>query len=181
MSSAAFIADASLLRPVILVTGAWALMYYVFLILGPSARLNGFNAAQTRWGERAFGNLHEQSVALLPALWLHALFTSVPEAATMGWAYLAFRALYPIIWAIGGGFSMKVLISTVPGYGIIFWMFATTVAQVCFNVNLKGFAMQSNSLGCFFGAIAFIMLYEINSRITQNMFKGFFVEPKSKK
>ena len=44
------------------------------------------------------------------------------------------------------GFNMKDLMSTVPCYGIIFWLFATADVQVCLNFNLKALAMQSNSL-----------------------------------
>jgi hypothetical protein len=85
--------DAAPLAPVLLVTAAWAAMYYSFLQLGPSARLSGKGEAQATMGARAFGNLHEQSDIFLVALWVHALFWSVADAATMGWAYLGFRAL----------------------------------------------------------------------------------------
>ncbi len=179
MSSAAFISDAALLAPVISVTGAWAVLYYLFMQLGPSAALTGKVAEQVEWGRRAFGNLHEQSVIFLPALWMHALFTSVPEAAMMGWSYLAFRALYPILWAIGGGFGSQVFISTLPQYGIVIYMLAVPVVQVSFGVDLKAMAMGSNTIGCSIGVAAFFALFQINANITQNIFKSFFIKPKT--
>jgi hypothetical protein len=176
MSSSAFVADAAPLASVISVTGVWALMYYFFLQLGPSAALTGKAAGQVEWGRRAFGNLHEQSVIFLPALWLHALFTSVPEAALMGWTYLAFRALYPIVWAIGGGFTQKVFISTLPQYGIVIYMLAVPVAQASFGVDLKAMVMGSNALGCFIGFVAFFTLFQLNANVTQKIVENFFVK-----
>ena len=104
-------------------------MYYVFMMLGPTAGMAKKSAvrlntqphvphastakltdntcltcpqAQITWGNRAFGNLHEQSTIFLVSLWFHALFVSVEGAATMGWAYVIFRGCYPLLWAICG-------------------------------------------------------------------------------
>lgn len=177
--SSAFVSDAAPLAPVISVTGAWAVLYYIFMQLGPSAALTGKVAEQVEWGRRAFGNLHEQSVIFLPALWMHALFTNVSEAAMLGWAYLAFRALYPILWAIGGGFGSQVFISTLPQYGIVVYMMAVPVVQVSFGVDLKAMAMGSNTIGCSIGVVAFFALFQINANITQAIFKRFFVKRKA--
>ncbi len=60
------------------------------------------------------------------------------------------------------GFNMKDLMSTVPRYGIIFWLFATADAQVCLNFNMKALAMQSNSLDALFSTLVFVLLCKIN-------------------
>ena len=54
-------------------------------------------------GERAFGNLHEQSTIFLAAVWLHALFVDATTATTLGWAWLGFRFAYVAIWALTAG------------------------------------------------------------------------------
>ena len=60
--------------------GAWAFMYYLFMMLGPTAGMSRRSNAQREWGARAFGNLHEQSTIFLVSLWSHALFVSVRRA-----------------------------------------------------------------------------------------------------
>eukprot|EP01051_Picozoa_sp_SAG22_P011426 SAG22_NODE_1098_length_5567_cov_27.664045_2_plen_167_part_00 len=114
-------------------------MYYGFMQLGPTAGMSNRSKAQITWGNRAFGNLHEQSTIFLVSLWLHALFVSVDGAAALGWAYLLFRSLYPVLWAVCGPMpqSMAILWSTMPQYGINWWMMSTTVASTCFGLDLK--------------------------------------------
>ena len=69
-------------------------------------------------GERAFGNLHEQSIIFLVSMWMHALYVDVSTAATLGWAWLGFRLSYVVIWALTAGKIMPaILISTMPMYG----------------------------------------------------------------
>merc|ERR1711953_1532974 len=82
--------DAAPLAPVILVTSAWGLMYYAFMQLGPASGMGGYGESQKTWGSRTFGNLQEQSIIFIVALWLYGLFMDAGEAAHMGWAYLAF-------------------------------------------------------------------------------------------
>ena len=81
-------------------------------------------------GERAFGNLHEQSTIFLAAVWLHALFVDATTATTLGWAWLGFRFAYVAIWALTAGNIMPaILLATMPMYGIIIWLFATVRAM----------------------------------------------------
>lgn len=78
----------------------------------------GYSDKQIRMGERAFGNLHEQSIMFLVSLWMHALFVDVSTAASLGWAWLAFRLSYVVIWALTAGDIMPgILLSTMPMYG----------------------------------------------------------------
>ena len=81
-------------------------------------------------GERAFGNLHEQSTIFLAAVWLHALFVDATTATTLSWAWLGFRFAYVAIWALTAGNIMPaILLATMPMYGIIIWLFATVRAM----------------------------------------------------
>ena len=55
----------------------------------------------------------------------------------MGWAWLALRGLYPVIWALNGGMTMKILAVTLPMYGIVMWLMGSTVVHANFTVDLK--------------------------------------------
>mmetsp|Transcript_21202 Transcript_21202/g.34994 ORF Transcript_21202/g.34994 Transcript_21202/m.34994 type:complete len:181 (-) Transcript_21202:95-637(-) len=171
--------DAAPLAPVILVTGAWGAIYYPTMQLGPSALISGKGESQVKWGQRSFGNLHEQSTIFLVALWMHALFVNVSDAAQMGWVYLFLRALYPFTWAVSGGVTMppppQVLLSTMPQYGIVLWLLGTTVARVNFGVDLKT-KVGSNFLGCAFGVALFFACFIFNAAITQRVVVGCFKE-----
>lgn len=149
--------------------------------LGGSAKLGGKGPAQCRWGERAFGNLHEQSAIFLVGLWLHAAFFDVDGAAALGWTYLAIRALYPIVWALNGGMTMKQLGVTMPMYGIVIWLIATTVAQVNFGVDLKKAMLGSDVLGVAASVGVFFAVFMFNSAITQNVVQAFFKNDKAAK
>ena len=46
---------------------------------------------------------------------------------------------YPLIWTACGGFTMTILISTMPQYGIIMWMLAVPVAKFNFGVDLVSY------------------------------------------
>ena len=63
--------------------------------------------------DRTAGNMMEQSLPFLIALWLHGLFVSPIGAAKLGWCWLASRALYPVAFARG---MPWLLLSTGPGY-----------------------------------------------------------------
>jgi len=100
----------------------------------------GYSEKQIRMGERAFGNLHEQSTIFLAAVWLHALFVDAGTAATLGWAWLGFRFAYVAIWALTAGNIMPaILLATMPMYGIIIWLFATvsTMRSRCQLLSLS--------------------------------------------
>lgn len=80
----------------------------------------GYSDKQIQMGERAFGNLHEQSIIFLVSLWMHALFVDASSAASLGWAWLYFRLGYVVIWGLTAGKIMPaILISTMPMYGYI--------------------------------------------------------------
>lgn len=128
-------------------------------------------------GVRAFGNLHEQSIIFLVALWAHALFMDVQTAATLGWAYLGFRLLYPVIWTIFSGFTMKILWVTMPMYGIIIWLLGTTVAKVSYGIDLKTtYARGNDWIGVGLSVGAFFALFLLNAHVIGVVVQGFFPE-----
>ena len=119
------------------VTVSFLGLYYAFLSLQSFSKFYIFNKAKTEskgekvnfakikygstdrialMGDRSVGNLLEQSVPFLTSLWLHAVFVSPQSAATLGWAYLGFRSIYPVVFYKGLPY---LFLSTIPGYAII--------------------------------------------------------------
>lgn len=142
--------DISLFAPVVLVTAAWALLYYAFLwdqsatafvVLKDAkkkAKAEGkpppslsdvkygrySKSARVRAADRTVGNYLEQSPGFLVSLWLHAAFVSPVNAAAFGWAWLGFRLLYP--WAYRLKFP-GVFISTNPAYLCVAYLLGEVV------------------------------------------------------
>lgn len=78
-------------------------------------------------GDRTVGNFLEQSIAFLPLLWMHALFVDPGLSWNLCLVYCAFRVIYPVV------FIMKpptVLVSTVPGYLTLVYMFVQLLREV---------------------------------------------------
>jgi hypothetical protein len=69
--------------------------------------------ALTLCGDRAIGNMVEQALPFLLALWMHGALVNVNTAAMFGWIWLWLRALYPVVFFIGPPF---LYMSTMPGY-----------------------------------------------------------------
>ena len=142
--------DIALFAPVVLVTAAWALVYYAFLwdqsatafvVLKDAkkkAKAEGkpppsladvkygrySKSARVRAADRTVGNYLEQSPAFLLSLWLHAAFVSPVNAAAFGWAWLGFRLTYP--WAYRLKFP-GVWASTMPGYACVLYLIGEVV------------------------------------------------------
>ncbi|EKX33533.1 hypothetical protein GUITHDRAFT_81305 [Guillardia theta CCMP2712] len=151
-SSSSFLGTDALraLSPVIRVTIGWAVLLYTFLFYQswtkfyahkkmkddskkdtkpPSLMDVKYNsAAGSKYlalnGDRTVGNMLEQSTAFLVALWMHALFINVKSAAQLGWVWLTFRGLYPLVFDLGVPW---LLVSTVPDYLVI----AALLLPVC--------------------------------------------------
>lgn len=63
----------------------------------------------------AVGNFLEQAVPFLLVFWLHVVFAGNPQrSALFGWAYMAFRALYPLLFTPGGAGA-----STAPAAAVV--------------------------------------------------------------
>ena len=92
--------------------------------------------------DRSVGNLLEQSLPFLLALWLNAFIVSPVDAAGLGWSWLFLRALYPIAFAHPSmspalwGLQRQLGISwitfvTWPSYFIV-WSMLIGAARACF-------------------------------------------------
>ena len=66
-------------------------------------KYGGAGGALTLTATRTVGNALEQAVPFLAALWLHALAVDAGAAASLGWAYVASRAVYPIAYYANQG------------------------------------------------------------------------------
>ena len=142
--------DIAVFAPVVLVTAAWALLYYAFLwdqsatafvVLKDAkkkAKAEGkpppsladvkygrySKSARVRAADRTVGNYLEQSPGFLISLWLHAAFVSPVNASAFGWAWLGFRMMYP--WAYRLRFP-GLFLSTMPAYGCVGYLLGEVV------------------------------------------------------
>ena len=133
--------------PVVIVTGAYFLLFYIFMCFQSFSKFFIYFAAkskskkedkevsfkQIKYGstsglgfisDRTFMNMLEQSPAFLVSLWLHAVFVSCQTAATAGWIYIAFRALYPVVFIQGPPW---LFISTFANYFVVCYLLGSTV------------------------------------------------------
>jgi hypothetical protein len=132
--------------PVLRVTFAWFALYYSFLFFQSWTKLYAFFGLEDQSGDkkksmsysevkykgapntkydmvtlsmdRSVGNMVEQ-LPFLVALWLHGTMVSASSAGCLGWLWLWFRAIYPIVFTCG---LPALLVSTVPGYLFILAM-----------------------------------------------------------
>ena len=70
--------------------------------------------------------------------------------------------------------SNAVLLSTMPQYGIVTWLMASTVAQVNFATDLRALCLNSNAVGCVAMTVLFFMSFNFNVMVTQNIASAFF-------
>jgi len=103
--------------------------------------------------DRTVGNMLEQSVPFLMALWLNAAVNSPRSAAHLGWAWLALRACYPLAFhrkpLPGARFGVSSLsLITYPSYALICALLggavrAVIVASACEDRGPRGIACPS--------------------------------------
>jgi hypothetical protein len=79
--------------------------------------------------DRSVGNLHEQMGPFLASLWLFAIFVSPRYATWLGAAYVALRAIYPLLLGkrLTNINTKRVAFVTFPCYAIVFTMLGGTV------------------------------------------------------
>lgn len=147
------LALASYYREPIKVTIAFVCLYYAFLLIQSMSKNYIFmtqkdgdkdkgegkqSFAKIKYGstnkialmgDRTVGNLLEQSIPFLTALWLHAVFVDPASAAQLGWYYLGFRAIYPFVFFKG---VPLLFVSTLPGYFLV-WKLIYPVYTHAFN------------------------------------------------
>ena len=124
--------DVNKYKPVIGVTVGWLLLYFTFLFRQSLTAFKVFEFVKAhapkrvgleavKYGQaggkimleadRTVGNMVEQAVPFFVSLWAHARFVDPIRAAKLGWAWLAFRAIYPKVW----GKIPWLFFSTLPG------------------------------------------------------------------
>ena len=120
------------------VTLTYCFVYYGFLLNIARTRVSMHKkySAEGKKFDRYFGqdrnmlaadriqlNMLEQMPIFLVTFWLYVVFVSPSTGAILGWVYTIARALYPFMIGnrMGRDIPMKVLISTVIGYGVIFY------------------------------------------------------------
>ena len=122
--------------PVIQVTLAYLLLYYVFLLHGlrvkfkmlrecreRGERFDRYNGdyPELRASDRVQLNTLEHMPPFLVLLWLHALVVGPGSAAVLGWVYVALRASYPFFLGrrLGRNIPKRLLINTFSGYAVL--------------------------------------------------------------
>ena len=132
----------------ILVTVTYVLVYYGFIVgfvLRAKIRLGKEYADRGEKFDRYFSqdremlaadriqlNMLEHMAPFLVLLWLNALFVSPTRATVVGGIYVASRLLYPFVIGsrLGRGVKAPILLSTVPGYGVIFYFMGALVYAI---------------------------------------------------
>jgi hypothetical protein len=165
---------------VIWITGIWLFMGYFFMELGSNSKplFGESTKAHQYWGERIFGNLLEQSIFFIVSLWIHAIFSSKDDAATLGYTWLAFRALYPWVWMWNGRFKVPdQLLITLPQYSIILYMMGSTMLQLKYNINVKDLSFGNKWYGVVLFGIFFNLVFGFCMLFTKFVIKpNFFKE-----
>mmetsp|Transcript_20756 Transcript_20756/g.30720 ORF Transcript_20756/g.30720 Transcript_20756/m.30720 type:complete len:190 (+) Transcript_20756:164-733(+) len=81
---------------------------------------------------RAAGNLMEQLIPFLPALYGYATFVSVSGAVTHGWLWVFFRSYYPNVFQKP---FPTLFLSTLPAYTCIFSMMGITIYTIATSTS----------------------------------------------
>ena len=74
---------------------------------------------------------------------------------------------------VEGGFSPRVLISTMPGYGICGYLMMSTVSSSVFGVSLRATLFGYHSLGVAMATSLFWVQYQV-SGVINGLVAGFF-------
>ena len=111
---------------VVLVTLLWTWNIYqivgaqVLVNMGQGSRLN---PAAKHVSERIMGNTLEQALPFLTTTWMYALYIDDARAMSLGLTYVAYRALYPIVYAKFGHFTIGCEFCTQPAYCCVMYQF----------------------------------------------------------
>jgi hypothetical protein len=122
-------------RSPILVTCAYLLLYYLFIIYQVLTKYsvyfhekqNSKKPSEVKLkdikyfssntsilaADRTVGNCLEQMIPFLTSLWMYAIFISPNDASYYGMIYVCTRAYYPFVFKLGGPW---LLTSTIPNY-----------------------------------------------------------------
>lgn len=141
--------DETAIRHGVYVTGAYIVLFYVFIICQVISHKRIYFAKRARgerferyynvqdrpvlgW-DRIIGNYLEQAMPFLTTFWINVGLAAVGATnyrniAVAGWVYVVFRALYPLCWFAGGGgrggTRNKIVIATLAMYVVIVYLSA---------------------------------------------------------
>lgn len=138
--------------PIIYVTAATIVAYYIFLFQQSAVVFIEFQKARQAYYEkkieekpsfaemkygsenlnilaanRCAGNFNEQMTPFLISLYMYATFVSVNGAVKIGWAWLFFRSYYLFVFKKGG---FVLFLSTMPAYCCVWGMIGGTIYEV---------------------------------------------------
>jgi MAPEG family len=122
-------------RGAVHITTAWIAVFVVAIVqqartkfaAGAAAkkrgeRFNRYTCEATLVADRTVANQLEWGPAFLALFWMASVATGGGTLA-LGWAYVGLRALYIVLAANGGlcagGARPKILLATVPAYGVL--------------------------------------------------------------
>jgi len=146
--------------------------------LGPLASVKKCSEGQQKWGNRSFLNMQEQAVLFMSSLWLYAVFVSATGAAELGWAYLALRSTYPVVWMVFGGESgmpANASMLTFPQYSINVYEVISVILKVGYDMDLTEMFFGYKTLGVFVFNIAYMMYaMAVIGTLSTTVFAGFF-------
>lgn len=139
----------------------------------------------TKWGDRIFMNMMEQSPLFLTSLWTMATMVSPERATTLGWTYLGLRCCYAPLWLVLGGESgapfPQIFVSTFTQYGINVYQALAVIMKVKYGKDIASYFMGNDLIGAGAVSIGFLM-YAVGLTPQINMaLSGFFGKVDSKK
>jgi len=127
-------------KGVLAVTLSYFVLWYIFLFRQSyvnrriKSKFQKDDKTFNRWystyppmlnADRTVANTIEQGIPFLVSLWLYAIFVDATYATILGFAYVAVRSIYPLVW----GRPPWLFLSTVPGYGIVWYMLGAVVLK----------------------------------------------------
>lgn len=80
-------------------------------------------------GDRTVGNFGEFAIVFLPLYWMHAVFVDPTQSWMIAVGYTATRSIYPLLMLYQ---PTKIVICTVPGYLIMFYLMWRVAAKFAF-------------------------------------------------
>mmetsp|Transcript_24823 Transcript_24823/g.78167 ORF Transcript_24823/g.78167 Transcript_24823/m.78167 type:complete len:193 (+) Transcript_24823:87-665(+) len=127
LDAAAF---AAYFGPVMRVTLFWGMIYFFALFMQGQVKTGGLIPGSDSYKyylDRVFGNLIEQTIVFLVAMWVYAASVDPVDASALGWFWLCLRVGWIIIW--GGAASPKppptIAMATMPQYITVNYMLWT--------------------------------------------------------
>ena len=167
------------LADVAMVSISWVFLYLAFTCCVSATKLAPETQSkppdsQLHWNLRVQGNMLEQSLPFLTALWMHALIVSPAAAAQLGWYVLYLRACYPVVWAFEAraglmppGFpegpgSITVFCASMPQHAINIYLLAAAACRLK-NIELKSYLFGYDALGCAAGYVAYFLAFALLS------------------